>query len=538
MDVHPTERTSLLHTQEAGESTNDNLEPENDDEPLTIVERVGEILETVQETVVNVQETVVEEIVAVVEEIQDAGEVFVEELHQADDEEDKYHLLDMSLARGLSLLPADIAEAADLYETPAMMTPSNVACKTLDPFNLFPQEVIISDQLQEETILEEQHAAGNLEVTMEDAHRLLVEEKHQHHHHEPLPKDDVEIQKPILDDSLKKQEEEHESIPITAYFLLISAVICLSTTGPFFNLQQDVDPVMKIFWRTSATNCILFPLLIRGIMAEGIPSLDFSQWVMVFVAGFSYSCLGIFFVLSLDYTSVGNAMILNNSQALILMLGKFFVGERISNLEMMGAAIAFSGAVLCSVDAADQDPKAEVGGFDGKNSNMTLWGDAFGLISAFGGVGYLVFAQKVRSQLNLYIFMFLNMFQNSLYALALIVVSGREYTWDMERYHGLFSWLSPSSPDRLLLTVIAVVFCNFLGVMGYIRAMHYFDKLVISVAGLMEPVVATVLAYGLSVGLLPGWKGWLGNIFVAGGTFLVIYRPPSKRVDGASKVAH
>eukprot|EP00522_Entomoneis_paludosa_P010297 CAMPEP_0172443224 /NCGR_PEP_ID=MMETSP1065-20121228/3527_1 /TAXON_ID=265537 /ORGANISM="Amphiprora paludosa, Strain CCMP125" /LENGTH=250 /DNA_ID=CAMNT_0013193383 /DNA_START=76 /DNA_END=824 /DNA_ORIENTATION=- len=242
MDVHPTERTSLLHTQEAGESTNDNLEPENDDEPLTIVERVGEILETVQETVVNVQETVVEEIVAVVEEIQDAGEVFVEELHQADDEEDKYHLLDMSLARGLSLLPADIAEAADLYETPAMMTPSNVACKTLDPFNLFPQEVIISDQLQEETILEEQHAAGILEVTMEDAHRLLVEEKHQHHHHEPLPKDDVEIQKPILDDSLKKQEEEHESIPITAYFLLISAVICLSTTGPFFNLQQDVDP--------------------------------------------------------------------------------------------------------------------------------------------------------------------------------------------------------------------------------------------------------------------------------------------------------
>ena len=60
--------------------------------------------------------------------------------------------------------------------------------------------------------------------------------------------------------------------------------------------------------------------------------------------------------MALDYTSIGNAMVLNNSQAILLMLGKFFVGERITPGEATGALIAFSGAVLCSTDAAQAKP--------------------------------------------------------------------------------------------------------------------------------------------------------------------------------------
>jgi hypothetical protein len=68
---------------------------------------------------------------------------------------------------------------------------------------------------------------------------------------------------------------------------------------------------------------------------------------------------------------------------------------------------------------------------------------------------------------------------------------------------------------------------------GYVRAMHYFDNLIISVASLMEPVVAELMAVIFGVGFLPGWKGWLGNALVAFGTLAVVYHPPGKRPAGS-----
>lgn len=71
-----------------------------------------------------------------------------------------------------------------------------------------------------------------------------------------------------------------------------------------------------------------------------------------------------------------------------------------------------------------------------------------------------------------------------------------------------------------------------MGAMGYVRSMQYFDNLIISVATLMEPVVASVMAYFLNVGLLPGWVGWVGNLLVVFGTAAVVY-PNSGGKDAA-----
>ena len=60
------------------------------------------------------------------------------------------------------------------------------------------------------------------------------------------------------------------------------------------------------------------------------------------------------------------------------------------------------------------------------------------------------------------------------------------------------------------------------GSMGYLRSTMYFDNLVISVATLMEPVVASALAFVVGVGVLPGFLGLIGNVLVALGTVMVI----------------
>ena len=77
--------------------------------------------------------------------------------------------------------------------------------------------------------------------------------------------------------------------------------------------------------------------------------------------------------------------------------------------------------------------------------------------------------------------------------------------------------------DRLPLELTMVILCNMLGAMGYVRAMQLFDNLIISVAALLEPVVADLTTAALGVGVFPGTMGWIGNAFVAMGTFAVVY---------------
>lgn len=76
-----------------------------------------------------------------------------------------------------------------------------------------------------------------------------------------------------------------------------------------------------------------------------------------------------------------------------------------------------------------------------------------------------------------------------------------------------------------------VIICNMVGSMGYLRSTQYFDNLVISVATLLEPTVASFLAYSMGVGVLPGPLGWMGNVLVVLGTIAVIDPTSKKTAD-------
>lgn len=63
--------------------------------------------------------------------------------------------------------------------------------------------------------------------------------------------------------------------------------------------------------------------------------------------------------------------------------------------------------------------------------------------------------------------------------------------------------------------------------------MEYFDNVIIAVATLMEPLLASLIAYAFHAGLLPGPLGWFGNVLVVVGTLAVVY--PSM---GKEKMQH
>lgn len=326
------------------------------------------------------------------------------------------------------------------------------------------------------------------------------------------------------DDVSVLTQMEPSTTPISSYVLLFSAIVSLSAVGPLLEMQVDTTSAMKVVWRMTGTSILLLPLASYDIYTCGFPKLTWAQWFTFLLSTACYDVTSLSFLTSLTYTSVGNAVILSNSLALILLVGKLCVGERVSWMEGCGALVAFGGAALCSKDSAESRG-------DGSNA---MFGDALAILSAIGGVGYLIFAKKSRSNMSMYVFMFLTMFTGAILAwLFQMFILGETSTFDMNYNHGVWGFLLPL-PHRLPLEFATVVVCNLCGTMGYVRAMQYFDNLVISSAALMEPVIAEFLAFGLGVGSLPGVQGWIGNALVAGGTFAVIYQDGK----GKSPAAH
>jgi drug/metabolite transporter (DMT)-like permease len=461
----------------------------------------------------------------------DVGEALQSELQEADDG-DKY-FMEMQLVRNLSLLPSDLADAAAAIN-------ATEPDETTHFLRILPNRIPATDTVSTYASTgsddDSYHFKGRDRHHQVENMRLLFDppienfappqptglSKYQSINDTSSDETNCNIE---FDDIAKKAESAHTTTviatPLFAYMLLATAIVCLSSIGPFYVMQKDCTQSMKLYWRMQATALFLLPASIHSSWKTGLPQLTSAQWFTFGMASASYALCCLTFIMSLSYTSVANAVILSNSQALLFLMGRLLIGSHISRLEGMGAFLAFAGAVLCSWDGVSTSTSDDNTGFS-TNWHTPLLGDMLGLISAIAGCGYLVFAKSVRIHVAVEPFVFMIMFCGSFMVIIVVVVVLQEpVTLDMNINHGVFGWLNLRH-DRLPLELLTVVLCNVLGTLGYVRAMQYFDNLVISVAGLVEPVVACLFlaAFG---GMLPGPMGWIGNALVVGGTVAVVH---------------
>ena len=106
---------------------------------------------------------------------------------------------------------------------------------------------------------------------------------------------------------------------------------------------------------TLPLSIFVFPLAFLDVYRHGFPPLTTPQWITFLLSTASYDVFSLAFVMVLSYTAVGNAVILSNSLAMIILVGKLCVGDPVTFLEGAGATVAFVGAALCSKDAADDN---------------------------------------------------------------------------------------------------------------------------------------------------------------------------------------
>jgi drug/metabolite transporter (DMT)-like permease len=388
------------------------------DATAQLIEEAVDVKEAVVEAATDMQE-------AVAEEVTEIADTLMEELYEFDDGNT---FLEMSLTRNSAILPTDIERAVEVANFITTETSTN----TDDMMSIDDKLVPAWNEMETLDLITEAEAVVVAVVTT----------------------------------------------PLSAYLLLAMAVISLSAIGPLLEAQKDVNSTMKICWRQFATSCLLFPFAVVSVRKDGLPRMTSAQWFTFFLTSFCYTIMCVGFAISLEYTAVGNAVILCNSQSLLLLAGKMLVGQPVSATEATGALVAFSGAIFCSIDSSEAAP-ASAGG-------KTFLGDFLGIVSAFGGVGYLIFAKQTRSHMSLYVFMYLNMLTGSLFTLFFITLILREpVTFDCNETTGVFGWMNMEA-DRLPLEIAMVIWCNCFGALGYIRAMQFFDNLVLCVAALVS----------------------------------------------------
>uniref|UniRef100_A0A7S1GKU9 EamA domain-containing protein n=1 Tax=Cyclophora tenuis TaxID=216820 RepID=A0A7S1GKU9_CYCTE len=241
-----------------------------------------------------------------------------------------------------------------------------------------------------------------------------------------------------------------------------------------------------------------------------------------------YAAIGIGFGMAMGYTTIANVLIFANSQSILLLLGKILNGggDSVLFMEGLGVFVALAGAILCSKDS---DQTAQQNDEQNYQPYQTVWGDLLALSAGIGGVVYLVSAGALREKVDILVYMPLNMLAGSFLVLGFItVVLEQHVSMSRNPHHGLFGWMTPGF-DRLWLELYTIFGCSIFGTIGYIHAMKHIDTLTVTIACLLEPMIATLIAYACGVGHLPGLVGWIGNLLVVAGTVAVVY--PSVQQD-------
>ncbi|KAG9402445.1 hypothetical protein AC1031_007058 [Aphanomyces cochlioides] len=310
-------------------------------------------------------------------------------------------------------------------------------------------------------------------------------------------------------------------VPIFGLFLLLCSFCTISSLGVAFDLMTHVSPVLKLFWKVTGTclvtSCVCLPK-IPGILRGTVPVPDRSS---LLACALGYCLWNSTFLWALDHTSVDHAYILNNSHSLVLVVGKILWRRPIAVQECVGTVIGIIGGVITALDHSISRTSA---------TGPSLKGDFVAFLGAIGAAIYLTNAKAVRSQpgMNFMVFMWLHMCSVAVILLLILLLLGETITLSADPMIGLFGWLDST---RLPLELYLVGVCDFVGGMGYIRVLKYFEPIVVSIVMLMEPVLASLLGIAVGVSNMPGIMTLVGSFVVIIGTAMVIKSSTKRRPE-------
>ncbi|MFJ8245914.1 DMT family transporter [Peribacillus asahii] len=291
---------------------------------------------------------------------------------------------------------------------------------------------------------------------------------------------------------------------INPYFALVVGVITVSFSAILVKLASAPSGIIA-FYRLLFTVLLLLPFFLIKHVHE-MKLMIRKDFFLTMAAGIFLAFHFILWFESLNYTTVASSTVLVTLQPIFAFAGAFFFfKERFSVKVLISGAIAIIGSVIISWG-------------DFRISGWALFGDLLALIACALATSYLLVGQDVRKRISSTTYTFI-VYSFSTIVLFMYVIVAQQPL----RGYPVADWM---------YFILLAIFPTLLGHSLFNWTIKWLSTTTISMAILLEPVGATILAYFL-FGEKVIWTQLLGGAVICYGLTMFLYeeRKQYKKVE-------
>jgi drug/metabolite transporter (DMT)-like permease len=289
--------------------------------------------------------------------------------------------------------------------------------------------------------------------------------------------------------------EEHR----LAYPALVLAIVSVSFASIFVR-WSDSDPLVIAGYRMLFSALILAPFAFQERKAA-VP-LERKTFLAVLLIGAVLAVHFFAFISSLRYTTVASSTLLVNCHPLIVGAASVLLLKESSRRTVLGVTVGFLGVAAIALS--------------GFGSGQAI-GDSLALLGGVMAAIYILGGRVLRRSLGIFTYAFLVYLSAS----ALLLIAALA--------NGVPLW--PYPVDEILIFLALAVVCTIFGHTIYNWSLRYLPAPVISTSLLGEPILASILAFGL-LNEVPGWAVILAAPLVLLGVLLTSHDRAWKKVAG------
>lgn len=273
--------------------------------------------------------------------------------------------------------------------------------------------------------------------------------------------------------------------------VLCFAVGVISAASILIKLAEAPALVIAAY-RLGVTGLLIGPTA-YALRRDEFRALDRRDWGLSLASGACLSLHFVFWISSLQYTSVASSVVFVTTNPIFVGLGSFFIlRERLPRTLVGGIVLAVVGGLT-------------IGSGDLALGGMALAGDLLALLGAVAHSGYLLIGQRVRAKTDLLSYIAIVYGVAAVLTLMAAVLSGVSFVG----YPTMtYVWM-----------VLLALGPQILGHSSYNWALRYVSAAAVAVVILGEPVGASILAYFLLGEGLTWWKV-VGGALVLSGIYL------------------
>jgi len=269
--------------------------------------------------------------------------------------------------------------------------------------------------------------------------------------------------------------------------VLLLAVLAVTYAGPA--VRFTTAPAVAIaFWRLA----LVLPVTLALSLRESRRSLDRSTGLLMVLSGLLLAVHFWTWIASLRFTTVASSVLLVNLRPIVVWaIAAAWLHEHPGPRERWGIALAVLGATLIGVG-------------DARLSRGAVAGDLLALAGAVAAAGYSVIGRRVRQTIGVWRYVTM-VYGIAALSLGLLAVLGRSpLTGFASRDWAVFAALAAGP--------------MLVGHTGMNYALKHFRATTVNVAGLGEPVGATLIAWLVpAIHEVPPLTALAGGVMVLAG---------------------